>query len=165
MAVILNKATPPLPEVIKLCGGKSAEVYTFLWESAARDVRYDKRTHLPWRERRDCGGTTSWSTKGIADQLGMSRNTVAKALDKLLDNGFLSINGHIPSTHGSYHRVYQVNHPDELEHVRYAISMFADPPSVRYKNFTKTPVLFDYKYYDEMKVWWNKDYYPDSTNY
>ena len=90
----------------------------------------------------------------------MSRVTVAKAIDKLLDNGFLSINSHIPSGHGKYHRVYQVNHPDELENVRYAISMFPDPPSVRWKNWRKPTVKWNYTNYPQMREFWGKDYMP-----
>ena len=165
MAVILKNVTPPYGEVIDLCGASTLKVYKFLWESAEKDVRYDKRTHLPWNKRRDCGGTTSWSTKGIADSIGMSRNTVAKAIDKLLDNGFLSINAHIPSGHGKYHRVYQVNHPDELEGVRYAISMFGEPPSMRFKNWSKPCLSFDYKYYDQMKVWWSEECEPSDMKF
>ena len=69
MSVILNKAVPPFQQVAKL-GGKAAQVYGVLWASGLMDVRPDPRLHLKWEDRRDCGGTSSWTVKGLADHLG-----------------------------------------------------------------------------------------------
>ena len=134
MSIILTDALPPLQEVVKL-GAKASQVYGILWQSAAMDVRYDKRKHLPWELRRDCGGTTSWSKKALAGLTGSSRQTVAKAIDQLLDAGFITVVGLTPSTKGKKHLVFRVLHPDQLEHQRYVISLFDKPPSQRWKNY------------------------------
>ena len=63
---ILTNSEPPLLEVSKL-KGKASQIYGLMWTSAKIDVRYDKRKHLPWEKRRDCGGTTYWTIKGMAD--------------------------------------------------------------------------------------------------
>ena len=134
MSVILTDALPPLQDVAKL-GAKASQVYGILWQSAAMDVRYDKRKHLAWEHRRDCGGTTSWSKKAIAEHIGSQRSTVSKAIDKLLDAGFITIIGLAPSSKGKKHLVFRVLHPDQIEHQRYVISLFNDPPSIRWKNY------------------------------
>lgn len=134
MAVILTNAKPPLQEVAKL-GAKAAQIYGILWESAVMGVRYDKRKHLPWKLRRDCGGLTSWSKKALAAHIGSKRETVARAIDSLLDAGFITVVGLVSSTKGSPHHVYRVIHPDDLEAQRHVISLFDVPPSVRWKNY------------------------------
>jgi hypothetical protein len=132
MAVMLTGAKPPLQAVAKL-GAKASQIYGILWESALMDVRMDPRKHLPWEERRDCGGTTSWSKKGLADLVGSDRRTITKALDALLDAGFITVIGRSHSSQGSHHLVYRVIHPDDLEAQRHVISLFDEPPSVRWK--------------------------------
>jgi len=122
MTVLLTNANPPLLEVAKL-GAKVLGVYTLLWEAAKRDVRGE------------CGGTTSWSTTGLAKQLQMSRNTVQKALDVLLDNGWISVIGSTTSETGKPHRVYRVLHPSLVEAQRYALDVIGTPPSIRYKDW------------------------------
>ena len=134
MSIILTDALPPLQDVAKL-GAKASQVYGILWQSAAMDVRYDKRKHLPWELRRDCGGTTSWSKKALAGHIGSQRSTVSKAIDKLLDDGLITVIGLVPSSTGSPHHLYRVIHPDQIEHQRHVISLFNEPPSVRWKNY------------------------------
>ena len=110
----LENAEPPWREVHKL-GGKTAMVYQLLWDSAKTDVRGD------------CGGTTRWTVKGIANELGIHRTTVASAIDKLLDCGLIQIEHEIWSTEGSNTIVWRVTHPKMLEAVRYAISIMGKP--------------------------------------
>lgn len=134
MAVILTNTKPPMQEVAKL-GAKASQVYGILWESALMDVRYDKRKYLSWELRRDCGGTTSWSKKALAAHIGSKRETVARAIDALLDAGFITVIGLVSSSTGSPHHLYRVIHPDDLEAQRHTISLFNEPPSVRWKNY------------------------------
>ena len=84
----LQNCCPPLVQVAKL-GGLCSQVYAVLWESAYKDVRRDPGLHQQWAARRDCGGTTEWTVKGIANELGSCRKRVGKAIDQLLDNGFI----------------------------------------------------------------------------
>jgi hypothetical protein len=133
MSVLLTDVTPPIKEVATL-GQAAVAVYSLLFQSAHQDRRYG----MGDGERRDCGGTTHWSHKAIADTLSMSKNTVRAATDKLLDNGFIGVIGYERSTTGSNHRVYRVFHPNEIEAQRVALSFFTDPPSVRYSQRRST---------------------------
>ena len=148
MSVILKGAIPTLSEVSKTCGPSSLAVYSFLWSSAVTDARYDSRMHLKWDDRRDCGGTTSWSVKGIADALGLARNTVKTSIDKLLDNGFIQHINAKPSAKGKYHSVFRVTHPDMLDAVRYAIDTMSGKPSERRSKLLKTDCSVNDEIYD-----------------
>ena len=130
MSVILKNTQPPLLVVSKL-GGKEAQVYCFIWQSAVMDVRYDKDPAKQWEDRRDCGGTTHWSVKGIAAELGTTRKTVSKAIRTLLDNGLITIAGYINNRNGSDHTVFRVVHPDQIESVRATLGLLA-PASERW---------------------------------
>jgi hypothetical protein len=132
--ILLKDATAPVEEVA-LLGGKAVQVYMVLWRSAKMDCRMDPRKDLPWERRRDCGGLAEWSKKGLAEHLGFSRTTVAKVIDQLLDNGFITVAGSRRSSNGKPYAIFRVIHPDMLEAQRYAISMFDKPPSERFKNF------------------------------
>ena len=133
---ILTNSEPPLLEVSKL-KGKASQIYGLMWTSAKMDVNYDKRKHLPWEHRRDCGGTTKWTIKGIADHIGLTRKTTSNAVCTLLDNGFITAEYYEPSIHGSEHTVFRVTHPNQLENVRHAISIIGSP-STRWKKRMKT---------------------------
>ena len=101
-------------------------MYALLWESAYKDVRIDResrRKKLPVSEYRDCGGTSEWSIKGIADFLCLGKATVLKAMTALLENGFISIDGRMSTGQGSQKRVFRVTAPSELEARRYAVSI------------------------------------------
>jgi len=128
MAVLLTDVTPPIQEVAQL-GQQAVAVYGLLFQSAHQDRRYGTGDG---GQRRDCGGTTYWSHKGIADTLSMSKTTVVKAIDQLLDNGFISIIGYHSNGRGTPQRIYRVTHPKDLEAQRYVISLFDEPPSIRY---------------------------------
>ena len=131
MTVILKNTQPLLREVTRL-SPKAVQVYLVLWQSAQMDVRYDKRVNLPWHQRRDCGGTTEWTVKGIADHIGSKRDTVRKALSQLLDDGLISVAGYSPSPYGTKHTVFRLTHPDELDNVRHSIALIVKP-SVRWQ--------------------------------
>ena len=98
--MILQNCCPPLVQVAKL-GGACSQAYAVLWESAYKDVRRDPRLHKHWKTRMDCGGTTKWTIKGIAGELGTCRKRVAKALDQLLDNGFVIAEGYEQTGRGT----------------------------------------------------------------
>lgn len=129
MSILLTNTDPPLGEVSQLCGTTAMAIYAFLWNSARKDVRYDHRKDLPWQERRDSGGTTYWSIKGISKELKITRPTTNKAINTLLDNGFISIAGYTPSGNGSDQTILRVTHPEQLPAVRYAIKMMVKTPS------------------------------------
>ena len=73
--VLLDKVQPPLGDVA-LLGINPLRIYVMLFEAAQHDVRGD------------CGGTSSWSIKGLASELHIKRETASRALNKLLDSGF-----------------------------------------------------------------------------
>ena len=68
MSVILRDTLPPIIEVAEL-GYAAVAVYSLLYQSAFQDQRYDSRKSIRNEDRRDCGGTTNWSHKAIADTL------------------------------------------------------------------------------------------------
>lgn len=116
--ILLDKCEPPLSEVAML-GSNPLRVYVILFESAKSD------------NRGDCGGTTSWTIKGIAGELGVKRETVSRALNKLLDAGYIQITGEAKNKGNSHSTIWRVTHPEMLESVRYSISMMGDTPSER----------------------------------
>lgn len=130
--ILLHNAVPPFQEVAKL-GSRAAWIYGMLWQSAAMDCEMDPRKDLPWDRRRDCGGIAGWSKKGLAEYLGASRNTISHGIDDLLDAGFITVAGIRRTSKGKPYCVYRVIHPQALEAQRHALSMFDEPPSVRYK--------------------------------
>ena len=107
-------------QVAALRGHALLQVYAVLWDAAATDIRGD------------CGGTTSYSIKGLSLELGRKRETVARALEKLLDAGFIQIAGEEKNKGGSNNTVWRVTHPKMLAAVRYSIEVMG-PPSQRLK--------------------------------
>ena len=75
MTVILRGTVPPIIEISKL-GYAAVAVYRLLYHSAYQDQRYDSRKCIRAPERRDCGGTTNWSHKAIAETLQMGKAKV-----------------------------------------------------------------------------------------
>ena len=118
----LQNCCPPLVQVAKL-GGSCSQVYAVLWESAYKDVRRDPRLYKQWKNRMDCGGTTKWTIKGIAGELEACRKRVAKALDQLLDNGFVIAESYEQTGRGTKTIIWRVVHPDQLEARRAAIEI------------------------------------------
>ena len=132
MSVILTNAEPMLAEVNKDLGKKATQIYLFLWDLAVRDVEHDTRKHLPWHMRRDCGGTTYVSVRGISNYLKMSHNTVQKHLNLLLDLGFIQIST-VTKVDGYDRVVWRVTYPDVIKAVRHSICFMGDKPSERLK--------------------------------
>ena len=127
---ILTKADPMLTEVNEDLGKKATQIYLFLWDLAVRDVEYDPRKDLPRNIRRDCGGTTYVSIRGISNYLTMSHNTVRKHLHSLLDLGYIQVSG-VTKVKGYDRVVWRVTQQTMLERVRHSISVMGDLPSER----------------------------------
>ena len=85
----------------------------------------------------DCGGTTHWSHKGLADKLGMGKKKVIESIDALLDNGFIQFARMLPSPRGSKQRLYRVVHPKMLDTVRAVMPMLPELPSETAKRLSK----------------------------
>ena len=134
MSVILRDTVPTIIEVAKL-GYAAVAVYSLLYQSAFQDRRLDCRKSIRQQERRDCGGTTNWSHKAIADTLGMGKSKVIKSIDLLLDNGFLQVAGFMQSSQGSQHRIYRVVHPEMIKTIRAVLPMLTAMPSVMARHF------------------------------
>ena len=120
MAVLLDNAIPPFND-IALLGSNPLRVYTILFESAQHDVR------------KNCGGTSCWSIKGLAAELNIKRETVSRALNKILDSGHIQIAGEITNKGGSNNTLWRVTHPNMLDAVRYSIEIMGKLPSERLK--------------------------------
>jgi hypothetical protein len=120
MTVLLDNAIPHFND-IALLGSNPLRVYTILFESAQHDVR------------ENCGGTSSWSIKGLAAELKIKRETVSRALNKILDSGHIQIAGEITNKDGSNNTLWRVTHPNMLDAVRYSIEIMGKLPSERLK--------------------------------
>ena len=129
MSVILGDTVPPIMEVAKL-GYAAVAVYSVLYQSAYQDQRFDSRKYLKSQDRRDCGGTTNWSHKVIAETLGMGKAKVIDSINLLLDNGFIQHAGFMQSSKGSKHRIYRVVHPEMIDTVKAVMAILPEPPSV-----------------------------------
>ena len=117
---MITAVAPPLEAVRRLAGRSAAEVYRFLYEHSSMDtIRH------PYN-------TSNWSVKGISGELTMHRDTVARAIDKLLDQGFIGITGHVKSSTGSNTIIWAIYLPDWIPNVRHSIELMG-PPSQRLK--------------------------------
>ena len=132
MTVILKDTVPPIPEVAEL-GYATVAVYSLLYQSAYQDQRYDQRKCFL---RMDCGGTTHWTHKGIAESLEWVRR---RSLNRLMpfDNGFIQLAGVLKSSRGSRQRLYRVVHPAMLDTVRAVLPMLPELPSETAKRLSK----------------------------
>ena len=85
----------------------------------------------------DCGGTTHWTHKGIADKLGMGKKKVLESIEALLDHGFIQFAGMLKSSRGSQQRLYRVVHPAMIDTVRAVMPLLPEPPSGTAKRLSK----------------------------
>ena len=136
MTVILKDTVPPIIEVAKL-GYAAVAVYSLLYQSAYQDQRYDSKQCVRRKDTRDCGGTTNWSHKAIAETLGMGKAKVIASIDLLLDNGFIQHEGFMQSSKGSRHRIYRVVHPNMIDTVRAVMPLLPSLPSETAKLLSK----------------------------
>ncbi len=136
--VIVSTTQPPLKDVA-LLGVYATSVYCVLWQSATADLRYDKDLTKSWSERRDCGATTTWSVKGLADYLSINRRTVTKALNVLQDEGYIISENYVRGEGGQWKSLWRVVHPNQIEHRRHTIGLLQHRPSVsRTKRLNQT---------------------------
>ena len=133
MTVILKNTVPPILEVAEL-GYAAVAVYSLLYQSAYQDQRYDQRNCVL---RMDCGGTTHWTHKGIADKLGMGKKKVLESIEALLDHGFIQFAGMLKSSRGSQQRLYRVVHPAMIDTVRAVMPLLPELPSETAKRLSK----------------------------
>ena len=61
------------------------------------------------------------------------KEKVISSIDLLLDNGFIRLEGFMPSSKGSKHRKYRVVHPEKIVAVRTVMPMLPERPSVMAK--------------------------------
>ena len=102
-------------------GRECGLVYGVMWEAAWHDQRGDR------------GGTTELSHKALADLCHMSKTTVLKAVDLLLDDGLIQFLHMVPTGNGSWKRRYRVTHPDHVEAQRVALEIRGGSASERAK--------------------------------
>lgn len=110
----------PLDAVRRMAGRSACDVYRFLYEHSSMDTC--SRIY----------NTSNWSVKGISASLHMHRDTVARAIYKLLDNGFVGITWPRPSGNGSHVVIWSIYAPDWIPNVRHCIELMG-PPSARLK--------------------------------
>ena len=133
MTLILRGTVPPIIEISRL-GYAAVAVYSLLYQSAYQDQRYDSRKCIRVSEKRDCGGTTNWSHKAIAETLQMGKAKVIASIDLPLDNGFIQHEGFTQSQKDSRHRIYRVVHPEMIDTVRAVMPILPNRPSLLAKN-------------------------------
>lgn len=123
MAVLLAGACPLMRDALAL-GRECGLVYSVMWEAAFHD------------QRGDCGGTTELSHKAIASLCHMSKTTVLRAIDLLLDDGLIQFLHMVPTGKGSWKRRYRVTHPSQVEWQRQVIDLHELPASERAKRMS-----------------------------
>tara|TARA_B100001964_G_scaffold89763_1_gene100883 strand:+ start:145 stop:630 length:486 start_codon:yes stop_codon:yes gene_type:complete len=144
--MVIIKTPPPIYEISKLRVKGAIQVYALLFESAFKDTRYDKRSYLDWKDRRDAGGTTYWSIKAMAQVLMLGKATVLKAIDALLENGFISVEGYLSSKKISKQRIFRVTTIEQLEARRSALSFIGVPRLEHRMNNEDTGCNIDFKF-------------------
>ena len=130
--IILDDPIPPVREVARY-GATAVAIYCLMYESAFMDKRFDKNSHLPWEQRRDCGGLCRWSHKAISDTLGIGKKTLLEKIALLLDAGYIQVEGMEMGSKVSHQRIYRVTHPNSLEARRVAIELMPEKPSITAK--------------------------------
>ena len=123
---LLLDGPPPIMEVSQLNLPGAVEVYALLFESAYKTRDIDTRKDLPWSLREDTGATTEWSIKGMAKQLHLGKEKVGKAIDGLLDAGFIKVLYFVPTSRGSHKRVFQVVKYNQLENYRHSLEVMGE---------------------------------------
>ena len=123
LMTVIIKGPPPIRAVASLRQNGCIQVYALLWESAYMDTRIDKRRKISKKDRRDCGGASEWSIKALAGTLSLGERTVRNAVKTLLEYGFISVDGLIPTGKGSPKRLFRVTPPSELDNRRAVISV------------------------------------------
>ena len=141
--MVFIETPPPIYEVAQLKVNGAVQVYALMFESSFKDKQYDtagRAKGRDWKDLLDTGGRSEWSVKGLADCLRLGKVTVNKAIDALLDQGFISFDGFISTRKGSPKRIYRVTPVDQLDAKRQAISIIG-PPSFRKTQPSKAPNL------------------------
>ena len=110
--------SPSLLNESRKLGRSAHTVYTFLWDAAQMS------------SSRKIYNTNNYTIKGLAGELLMKRETVARAIDKLLDSGLIQIAGEEKNPNGSNNTIWGITHPAMLEAVRHANDLMG-PPSKR----------------------------------
>ena len=101
-SVILD-GPPPIQRIIKDIESVSAQtiaIYAHLWESAYWAQNIDRAGREFWSDRRDTGGTTHWSIDGLAKQLRIGHTTAEKAINSLINHGFIRVLHFVPTKKG-----------------------------------------------------------------
>ena len=149
--IILDDPVPPVREVAQY-GATAVAIYCLMYESAFMDKRFDKNKHLPWEQRRDCGGLCRWSQKAIAETLGIGKKTLINKIDQLLDAGYLQVAGFEMGSCISYQMIYRVTHPNFLDARKWVIKMLPEKPSVAAKKIAQYPRDGGSKFIDESEA-------------
>jgi|TARA_B100001142_G_scaffold251506_1_gene251814 transcription initiation factor IIE alpha subunit len=111
-----NHKAPPLDEIVRRNVGRSAaEVYRFLYEHSSMDTI--NRIY----------NTSNWTVKGIAGSLHMHRDTVSRAINKLLDEGYIGIAAQKHNPAGSNTIVWAIYRSDWIANVRHSIQLMGMP--------------------------------------
>ncbi len=139
--VLLDKVQPPLGDVA-LLGTNPLRIYVMLFEAAQHDVRGD------------CGGTSSWSIKGLASELHIKRETAARALNKLLDYGFIQIAGEEENKGNSRNTIWRITYPTMLDAVRHSIEIMGKPSKRLQKMRVKNKKVNVSKYSESQSLQW-----------
>ena len=141
MNMVCIKTPPPIYEVAQMKVNGAVQVYALMFESAFKDKQYDlagRRKRLAWENLRDVGGRSEWSVKGLAGCLGLGKTTVYKAIDALLDQGFISFDGFISTGKGSPKKLYRVTPVDQLDARRHVLKIIG-APSLKKLNPPRAP--------------------------
>ena len=128
-SVILD-GPPPIQRIIKDIESVSAQtiaIYAHLWESAYWAQNIDRAGREFWSDRRDTGGTTHWSIDGLAQQLRIGHTKAEKAINSLINHGFIRVLHFVPTKKGKRKRYFQIIHPSQIDNVRESLEILEKP--------------------------------------
>ena len=121
---------PPIQRIIKDIESVSAQtiaIYAHLWESAYWSQNLDRVDREFWSDRRDIGGTTHWSIDGLAKQLHIGHTTAEKAINTLINHGFIRVLNFMPTIKGKKKRKFQIIHPSQIDSIRKSLEILEEP--------------------------------------
>ena len=147
--MVFINTPPPIYEIAQLKTTGAVQVYALMFESAFKDKQYDiagRKKGRPWTELRDTGGRSEWSVKGLADCLRLGKSTVNKAIEVLIDHGFISFDGFMSTCKGSPKKIYRVTPVDQLEAKRAAIEIMGKPQTRQVKPQAGSELIVDWEF-------------------
>ena len=121
-------------------------LYTHIFGNQPWAQNLDRADREFWSDRRDTGGTTHWSIDGLAKQLHIGHTTAEKAINILINHGFIRVLNFIPTGKGKKKRYFQIIHPSQIDNVRESLEILEEPYGLcPHKTVKQTIEIIDFE--------------------